>query len=627
MPLKPAPKFVLVALAAGGAFYALHYAASNGLLPSNIGKILVPAKYNLPDVKDAQVENVQPAPYPGSDCASVPATLVRQESWEWNAQAGELLANGGNCTTKGSLMEKHSVNLLITRQDDTGKMGEDLIACAKEIQGGAAQCSTGANVVVIMGDGSAQFAAQLNPQLLKLGPDYGLKVIGSVGYSRGEDAFMAPPNVKAAPQSFKTTPMTTTDGTTLPVQGLLVEGVLRDGDWNIALKWAGDNGIPNNPDEKTFDSDAINWVNASDYNVAAADYVAGKCEDRKEVSKGKLTGKTVHVCVNGVVTWTPGDVTAAEKRGGLVKVVSSREYRSQMPAVLIGPAHFLNQNRAEIQNLLQASFEGADQVKAFDGALHKAAEISAKVYSDEGGNDASGKPYQHGAYWYHFFKPVTEKDAQGLTVSLGGSAVNNLADNKILFGMDPGQNDNFRSSYNIFSAIDAQQYPELFKVNGPTPLPDVKVVEDKSFLTGLILAQSNGDEQGAAADTVNYAQVGSGDVVSHRSYSITFATGSATPLPEGERVLAELKDQVAITGLKVKIDGFTDNTGSASVNTDLSEARALEVKNWLQQHARSSFPDNRFVSVQGHGPDNPVGDNSTTAGKAANRRVEISLLQ
>jgi outer membrane protein OmpA-like peptidoglycan-associated protein len=627
MPLKPAPKIALVILAAGGAFYVLHYAASNGLLPSNIGKVLVPAKYALPDVKDAQIGNVTPAPYPGSDCASVPATLIRQESWEWNAQAGELLANGGNCTTRGSLMEKHGVNLQITRQDDAGKMGQDLIACANEIHGGATQCSTGANLVVIMGDGSAQFAAQINPQLLKLGPDYGLKVIGSVGYSRGEDAFMAPTNVKADPQSFKTTPMTTTDGATLPVQGLLVEGVLRDGDWNIALKWAGDNNIPNNPDEKTFDAGAINWVNASDYNVAAADYVAGKCEDRKEVSKGKLTGKAVHVCVNGVVTWTPGDVTAAEKRGGLVKVVSSKEYRSQMPAVLIGSAHFLNQNRAEVQNLLQASFEGADQVKAFDGALHKAAEISAKVYSDEGGNDPSGKPYQKGAYWYHFFKPVSEKDAQGVTVSLGGSAVNNLADNKILFGMDPGQNDNFRSSYNIFSSIDAQQYPDLFKANGPTPLPDVKTVEDRSFITGLILAQSNGDDQGAAADTVNYAQVGSGDVVSHRSYSITFGTGSATPTPEGERVLAELKDQVAITGLKVKIDGFTDNTGSASVNTELSEARALEVKNWLQQHARGSFPDNRFASVQGHGPDRPVGDNSTASGKAANRRVEISLLQ
>jgi hypothetical protein len=68
-------------------------------------------------------------------------------------------------------------------------------------------------------------------------------------------------------------------------KGLLVEGVLRDGDWNIAQKWEGDNGIKNNPDEKTWDPDAVNWINASDYNVAAADYVAGKCDDRKVVKR------------------------------------------------------------------------------------------------------------------------------------------------------------------------------------------------------------------------------------------------------------------------------------------------------------------------------------------------------
>jgi len=71
-------------------------------------------------------------------------------------------------------------------------------------------------------------------------------------------------------------------------KGMLVEGVLRDGDWNIAQKWEGDNGIKNNPDEKTWDPDAVNWLNASDYNVAAADYVAGKCDDRKVVKDGIL---------------------------------------------------------------------------------------------------------------------------------------------------------------------------------------------------------------------------------------------------------------------------------------------------------------------------------------------------
>jgi len=623
--IKPIPKAIGLVLIGTGLFFGIRSAANHGLLPSNIGKVIVPAKYDLPPVEDAQIANVKPVPYPSSTCASVRAPQIRLENWEWNAQMGLILANGGNCTTKGSLMEKHGVNLLMTRQDDTNKMVEDLIACAKEIHDGATQCSTGANAVIIMGDGAAQFAAQANPQLKKLGADYVLKVIGSVGYSRGEDAFMAPQNVKDNPQSFKTTAMTALDGAVLQQKGLLVEGVLRDGDWNIALKWAGDNNIPNNPDEKTFDANAINWINASDYNVAAADYVAGKCEDRKEVANGHLTGNMVHVCVNGVVTWTPGDVTVATKRGGLVKVVSSREYRSQMPAVLIGPGHFLVANRPEVQNMLTAAFEGADQVKAYDAALHKAAEISSKVYNDEGGADAKGVAYSGGAYWYKYFHPVVENDLTSQKVSLGGSAVNNLADNKILFGMEPGTNDNFRSSYNIFRSIDLQQYPELFKESGPTPLPDVREVEDKSFILGVEQAVVNGEDQGAAADVQDYAKQGTGEVVSKRSYSITFATGSATPLPEGEQVLAQLKDSLAITGLRIKVDGYTDNTGSADTNTQLSQARAQAVRTYLQSKAGRNFPSNRFLSVEGHGPANPVGDNNTASGKAANRRVEITL--
>jgi len=132
-------------------------------------------------------------------------------------------------------MQKHGVNLSLIRQDDTGKMQEDLIACAREIAGGSSQCSNGANFVIIMGDGSGHFLAAVNPQLKKLGNDYQAKVIGATGYNRGEDSLMAPAEVKSNPQAAK---------------GLLGEGVSRDGDWNIAQKWEGDNGIKNNPDEK-----------------------------------------------------------------------------------------------------------------------------------------------------------------------------------------------------------------------------------------------------------------------------------------------------------------------------------------------------------------------------------------
>jgi outer membrane protein OmpA-like peptidoglycan-associated protein len=518
--------------------------------------------------------------------------LIRGEIWEWNAQINLIYANGGATTTKGSLMEKHGVNLALIRQDDTGKMQEDLIACAREISSGSAQCSNGANFVIIMGDGSGQFLAAINPQLKKLGNEYQAKVIGATGYSRGEDSLMAPPEVKSNPQAAK---------------GLLVEGVLRDGDWNIAQKWEGDNSIKNNPDEKTWDPDAVNWLNASDYNVAAADYVAGKCDDRKVVKDGHLTGETKHVCVNGVVTWTPGDVTIAKGKGGLIKVVSSKQYRSQMPAVILGPKNFFERNRAEIEGMLAATFEAGDQVKAFDQVLHKASAISAKVYSD-----------QDEAYWYKYYKGVTESDAQGLKVDLGGSTVNNLADNLILFGLEPGTNDNFRSTYTVFANIATQQYPALFK---DTPIPDVKDIEDKSFITGAQARMSSG---GAEGEAPQYAANETGPVVSKRSYSINFDTGKATFTTEGVRTMSELKDSLAITGLFIQVDGYTDNTGSEGVNQALSDARAAAVKDWLQKHAPRNFPDSRFKIV-GHGSQNPVATNDTAAGKAANRRVEITL--
>jgi len=592
--LKTGPKVVLIVLLVVLFVFGLRKAAELGWIPTpGVMKALVPEKAVLPDVKDAMVQNVEPAPLPASTPASVRSTLIRGEIWEWNAQIGLIYANGGASTTKGSLMEKHGVNLALIRQDDTGKMQEDLIACAREISNGSSQCSNGANFVLIMGDGSGQFLAAINPQLKKLGSDFQAKVIGATGYSRGEDSFMAPPEVKRDPQAAK---------------GLLVEGVLRDGDWNIAQKWEGDNGIKNNPDEKTYDPDAVNWINASDYNVAAADYVAGKCDDRKVVKDGHLTGETKHVCVNAVVTWTPGDVTVAKGKGGLVKVVSSKQYRSQMPDVIVGPKTFFERNRPEIEGLLAAAFEGGDQVKAFDQVLHKASAISAKVYSD-----------QNEAYWYKYYKGVTESDAQGLKVELGGSTVNNLADNLILFGLEPGTNDNFRSTYTVFGNIATQQYPALFK---DTPIPDVKDIEDKSFITG---AQARMTSGGAESEAPQYAANETGPVVSKRSYSINFDTGKATFTPEGVRTMQGLKDSLAITGLFIQVDGYTDNTGSEQVNQALSDARAGAVKEWLQKHAPRNFPTNRF-RIAGHGSQNPVATNETVAGKAANRRVEITLL-
>src|SRR5438046_924975 len=414
--LKPGAKIILLLIVGAVLFFGFRTAVSRGWIPApGIAKALIPSKAALPDLKEAVVANVEPAPYPEATAASVKAPLIRTEIWAWNAQMNYIYANGGPDTTRNSLMEKHSANVKLIRQDDTSQMQNDLIACAKELPDGSSQCSAGANYVLIMGDGSGQFFAAVNPQLKKLdngAGEYTAQVIGSTGYSRGEDKLMGPPEWKSDPQAAKgglvAVAKDSRDQSALgrlwcrlpfklmgppewksdpqAAKGGLVAGVLRDGDWNIAMKWAADNQIKNNPDEKTWDSEALNWVNAPDYIKAAEIYNANTCEDRKVVHDGRLTGESKNVCVNGVVTWTPGDVNVAHGRGGLVSIVSSRQYRSQMPDVIIGIKKFNQDHRNEVQGMLAASFEAADQLKAFPEALKRAAAISAKVYNEQTGD-------------------------------------------------------------------------------------------------------------------------------------------------------------------------------------------------------------------------------------------------
>ncbi len=132
--IKPQAKVFLVVVGVLALVFGARTAMEHGWIPTpNIAKSLVPTKAILPDVKDAQVQNVAPVALPQEVPAAIQATQIRGAIWEWNAQMGLLFANGGATTTQGSLMAKRNVNLALYRQDDTGKMQEDLIACAKEL--------------------------------------------------------------------------------------------------------------------------------------------------------------------------------------------------------------------------------------------------------------------------------------------------------------------------------------------------------------------------------------------------------------------------------------------------------------------------------------------------------------
>ncbi len=86
-----------------------------------------------------------------------------------------------------------------------------------------------------------------------------------------------------------------------------------------------------------------------------------------------------------------------------------------------------------------------------------------------------------------------------------------------------------------------------------------------------------------------------------------------------------LNDVVAIMkdnpDMLLAIDGHTDSDGSEEMNQTLSENRANTVKNYLV----SKGIDESRITATGHGELKPIATNKTAAGKAQNRRSELTL--
>lgn len=600
--IKPGAKIVIAALIVALAFFAKWlFIDSEYIFKKDVKQTVEVNSVVLPDApKDMKGGNIQFAGLPTSEPTTVNAPRINMEIMAWNSQMGLIYANGGAKTTKGSIMEKNNVNLSIKRQDDCNQMAADLIKFANDYKNNPSTAS-GVNFIAIMGDGAPAWLAGVNNELSKLGEEYTAQIIYSCGKSNGEDQFMAPQTVKENPQAAR---------------GMVCSAVLRDGDWNIVIKWCADNGIPVNTDERTYDPDAMNFVAANDFIDAAQKYISGYSEERDVVKRDSKTGKNYKtgerkkITVNCATTWTPGDVMIADKKGGLVRIVSTAEYSSQMPNVVIGIKKWMQDNRKHVENFISGVSDGGDQIKTYGEALNKAGELSAAVYGE-----------QDGSYWVKYYRGIKQTDAQGLEVMLGGSKVHNLSDNLELFGVGENKSNVYASVYKVFGDVVSSIYPEYVE-----KYPDINEVLDLSYLLSVKTKYANLNSL-TSADKIVYNNTGSiSQTVAKRAWSIEFETGSANFTPQALTVLEDLYNQLNIaSGLKVEIFGHTDNTGTADGNEQLSQARANAVKQWLQNKSYSNYPESRFAKVEGKGQREPIADNGSASGRAKNRRVEIVM--
>lgn len=108
-----------------------------------------------------------------------------------------------------------------------------------------------------------------------------------------------------------------------------------------------------------------------------------------------------------------------------------------------------------------------------------------------------------------------------------------------------------------------------------------------------------------------------------KKHQINFDPGSDRPDAESQTVLDRIADVLRpCADVPIEIAGYTDNQGRSEMNLRLSQQRAEAVLNGLLSRR---VPVSNF-HAKGYGEADPIADNSTEAGREANRRIEFSLM-
>lgn len=103
---------------------------------------------------------------------------------------------------------------------------------------------------------------------------------------------------------------------------------------------------------------------------------------------------------------------------------------------------------------------------------------------------------------------------------------------------------------------------------------------------------------------------------------VLFAFGKYDLQPNAREALAKFSGIVlGHPGLKIQVEGYTDNVGSDTFNQTLSENRANSVRAYLIAQGI----DPTLVTAVGYGKSNPVAGNDTASGRQQNRRVELII--
>jgi outer membrane protein OmpA-like peptidoglycan-associated protein len=142
---------------------------------------------------------------------------------------------------------------------------------------------------------------------------------------------------------------------------------------------------------------------------------------------------------------------------------------------------------------------------------------------------------------------------------------------------------------------------------------------------GAKAAQETADAAVAGVNATNDRISALDDYVVQDTLAVNFRVNSAVLSPDAKAQLDSVANKAkAAKGFVIEVSGFTDTTGSIEKNRRLSQQRADSVVRYLVENHQ--IPLRRIITPYGYGETNAVADNTTRAGREANRRVEVKIL-
>lgn len=301
--------------------------------------------------------------------------------------------------------------------------------------------------------------------------------------------------------------------------------------------------------------------------------------------------------VDAAVVWSPDDEICVREVAGSKILQSTRQASNIIADVYMAKKSYVEKNEQKLAKFYEGWMKAAAEINTSPEAKKKAAAIFAKVTT------------------------LSDQDAMA---SINNTRLTTHGDNLNFFGKNPDYKGItgeilYNKMGNIYQSLKL----------APANRPSWRSMLPAGIIAGANLPSGPGyDAEGQRNFPAPREADKTVPEISSKPVSINFASGKYQ-LDENSKTIIDLQFAEvakAFANSRLRIEGNTDNVGSAALNKKLSLQRAEAVAQYLQ--SQYGMSRNRFVIV-GNGPNNPVfgcESNANEACKAKNRRTEFQLI-